>query len=522
MMSQAFNDISQDELDALISRVSQAKAHELTLSAEDCELLLNALMTLASMQEKLHDNDITVGKLRKLVGIVQSSERLASSLGKPKKTRHKSTRKKVKAVPVQPEVVHHTLQQHRKGDPCPDCESGKLYKFEPATFLRIKGHSPFTPVKHVMERLRCNACGAYFTAAVSDEVTQDGGVYQKYGYSARALMAISKYYAGSPFYRQGSVQDLFGVPISASTMFDQIEYLANDVYPVFTYLTQLASTAQHYYLDDTTHRIVDKKALIKTSRDGKVRERTGVYASGLLATLDHHDIVLFHTNIGHAGEFIDDILASRPKGLPPPILMSDALPHNQPSRVAVQTSLCNSHARRQFYDVHSHFADEVDWVLAEYGKIWAHDTHASDNAMSARQRQVYHRQHSLPVMQAIQAWGQTHLDNATVEANSGLGKAIRYFIKHFEGLSAFCRIEGAHLDNNLMENQLKLMIRDRKNAMFRKTQAGADIGDVITSLIATCANAGVNALDYLITLQREKDKVRANPERYLPWVWQPG
>ncbi|MER2490280.1 hypothetical protein ABS311_00035, partial [Catenovulum sediminis] len=78
-------------------------------------------------------------------------------------------------------------------------------------------------------------------------------------------------------------------------------------------------------------------------------------------------------------------------------------------------------------------------------------------------------------------------------------------------------IEGAQLDNNKMENQLKLIIRDRKNAMFKKTQAGADIGDVLTSLIATCADAGVNALEYLTVLQRYSDKLRLNPELYLPW-----
>ena len=120
-------------------------------------------------------------------------------------------------------------------------------------------------------------------------------------------------------------------------------------------------------------------------------------------------------------------------------------------------------------------------------------------------------------MQSIQSWGQSHLDDNSIEPNSGLGKAIRYFIKHFAGLTAFCTIPGAQLDNNLMENQLKLVIRDRKNAMFKRTQAGADIGDVITSLIATCVASGTNALDYLTTLQREKKQVKASPAHYLPW-----
>ena len=522
-MTYSFTDISPDELDALMTRVAQAKEHQLTLSPQDCDLLLSALMTLTGMQEKLSDNDITIGKLRKLVGMVQSSETLKSAVTrKSTRTTKRNKRKKPTVTPVRPDIQHHKHQQLSKGDICPECGAGKLYKTDPATFLRITGQSPLKPTQHVMERLRCNACGAYFTAEVSADVTDDGECHQKYGYSARALMAISKYYAGSPLFRQGSMQDLLGVSVTASTVFDQIEHLCNAVYPVFNALLTMAGDGHHYHLDDTTHRILDEKSLMKTGRDGKTRERTGVYTSGVIATVaDEHQIVLFNTNIGHGGEFIDDILSQRKSDLAVPILMSDALPCNQPSKAAVHTSLCNSHARRQFYDVHSHFPKEVEWVIEQYGKIWEHDTTAAERALSAQKRCEYHRKHSLPVLEGLRQWGRTHLDDGSVEENSGLGKAINYLNKHFDGLTAFCRIPGAQLDNNRMENQLKLVIRDRKNAMFRKTQTGADIGDIVTSLIATCAESGTNVFDYFIWLQQEHEQVKLNPKHYLPWNFKP-
>jgi hypothetical protein len=83
--------------------------------------------------------------------------------------------------------------------------------------------------QHLLERLRCNTCGSYFTAALPDTSQQDGPAEQIYGYSARALMAIQKYFAGAPFYRQQTLQQLFGLPISASTVFDQCEQLANAI-----------------------------------------------------------------------------------------------------------------------------------------------------------------------------------------------------------------------------------------------------------------------------------------------------
>ncbi|XAG09842.1 hypothetical protein NM432_18280 (plasmid) [Vibrio metschnikovii] len=47
--------------------------------------------------------------------------------------------------PVKPKVTQHKLDDLKKGDSCPECQKGKLYKYEPATLLRITGQSPFRP-----------------------------------------------------------------------------------------------------------------------------------------------------------------------------------------------------------------------------------------------------------------------------------------------------------------------------------------------------------------------------------------
>jgi len=478
------------------------------------------------MQERLGNKDITISKLRKLTGIVASSETLSGQLGRSssasdqKKSRKKKP--KTKKTKLKPEVKHHSLDELSKGDECPECQTGKLYKYEPATLLRIAGQSPFIPEQHVMERLRCNTCGVYFTADMPENILADGQTNQKYGYSARSLMGISKYYAGSPFYRQGSLQELLGVSISASTIFDQTEHLSNHLYPVFKRLLHHAADAKHYYMDDTTHRILDQKPIMKKQRKGKKeRLRSGVYTSGIIATsIDDHPIILFETNIGHAGEFIDSILKQRDPDKPPPLIMSDALTSNRPTVVKSKQSLCNAHGRRQFYDVLSHFTDEVEEVLCLYGQIWVLDDESAEKDHTETKRLKFHQKHSLPIMGRIKRWGETHLQNETVEENSGLGKAIRYFNKHYEGLVSFCKIEGAQLDNNRMEAQLKLVVRDRKNAMFHKTLTGAAIGDVITSLIATASQANINVFEYFNWLQRENKKVIADPEYYLPWNYQ--
>lgn len=521
-------ELSEAELDGLIERLEQAIAHDLALSVADLQCLLQLVLSFAHLHERLSERDITLHKLRKLAGIVQASEKLSHLLPKASKG-GKSPPLNVAKRPAEPPpepVIHercpHAIEGLEKGQVCPQCQRGKLYKYAPATFLRVAGQSPLKCTLHLLERLRCNACGAYFTAQPSPEVQADGDVGQTYGYSARAMMALHKYFAGLPFYRQHTLQHLFSTPISASTLFEQCEHVANAVQPVFNELRQQAAGALHYHLDDTTNRILNQGPIQKPDRKtGKLKTRTGIYTSGVIATLDTGaEMLLFQTDVGHAGEWIDQILQDRPPDAPIPIVMCDALSRNFPSAVEFEKTLCNSHARREFVDVFEHFPDQVAWVLEQYALIWQHEDHCHGQQLTPAQRLAYHQTHSLPVMQTLRDWGQQQIDTGSVEANSGLGKAIAYFDRHYEGLAAFCRLEAAQIDNNRLEQALKLVIRNRKNALFFKTQAGAAIADVLLSLIATAAQANINVFDYLIVLQRHAKEVKQAPLQWLPWTYQ--
>ena len=67
---------------------------------------------------------------------------------------------------------------------------------------------------------------------------------------------------------------------------------------------------------------------------------------------------------------------------------------------------------------------------------------------------------------------------------------------------------------------MKLFIRQRKNSLFFTHEHSAYIASVLTSLIATCLHAGVNALEYLVALQEYRREVFAAPAAWLPWTYQ--
>jgi transposase len=84
-------------------------------------------------------------------------------------------------------------------------------------------------------------------------------------------------------------------------------------------------------------------------------------------------------------------------------------------------------------------------------------------------------------------------------------------------LTRFLQEPGALLDNNIAERALKLAIRQRKNSLFYATEHSAYIASLLTSVIATCLHAGVNALEYLVAVQEHRQEVFANPGAWLPW-----
>ncbi len=104
-----------------------------------------------------------------------------------------------------------------------------------------------------------------------------------------------------------------------------------------------------------------------------------------------------------------------------------------------------------------------------------------------------------------------------MEPNSALGEAIHYLLKRWNRMTLFLRKVGAPLDNNLCEQALKKAILHRKNALFYRSHAGAQVGDMFMSLIYTCELNNVDALAYLTELQRRAGDVTKAPAQWMPW-----
>lgn len=534
-----FKDLSEKEVDLLIDRCENAIASEKPLATDDVRLLLEAFKSLMHLQEKLRANDLTMRRLKKLLGILSSSEKkkdlyphdesegskadgTSDSGGSVGKGPHGSPHGKRKSKDFEEaKVEHHKLTDLKSGDECPKCKQGKVYKYPPSEFVRFTGEAPLQVTIHVREQLRCNFCHEVFTADVPQVVKEDGPGDERFGYSAIALIAMLKYCAGMPFFRMQELQKMLKVPVTASTLWDQCEKMANVAMPVFKYMLEMAAEGVLFFSDDTSNKVLDLKPRMKKRRGSdKEQLRSGIHTSGVISVMDDgREIILYKTGINHAGEFLQEILARRSSN-EPFIHMADALSSNKVAHAGLVRSLCNAHARRQFTDIKENFPEEAKFVVDLYEDIAKNEAHTKAAKMTPAERLVFHKTNSLPLMEKLFKWAQKKFDDREAEPNSTLGKALSYLISHQEGLTAFCSHERAPIDNNKQEQKLKVVVLGRKNHYFFKHSVGAAVADVVMTVAATTRGANANVHHYLTSLQRYAAAVKKSPQDFLPWNYQ--
>jgi transposase len=408
------------------------------------------------------------------------------------------------------------------GQRCPVCGQGTLYALPPGVEIRIDGQALLRAIRYELAKLRCSACGQIFTAGLPE-----GAGATKYSPQARAVLAVGRYLLGLPLYRIAAYQAMLGVPVPDATQWDQIEVLGDCAYKVFTQMEHEAAQGELIFHDDTAVRILslmqENLALISAAQAHGVSTataRTGMHTTALVVKVGEHIAILYYSSRRHAGENLQDLLDKRAAGLAKPLAMSDALASNaMTNEAAIIRCHCLAHGRRKFSDLAEVFPHECQVVLEVLSQVFDHDEQARKEQLSPEGRLVYHQARSQPLMDGLKRWLDTQLDEHLVEPNSALGKAIGYMQKHWETLTRFLSVPGAPLDNNLAERALKLFIRQRKNSLFYKSTHSAYIASVLTSVIATCIYAGVNAVEYLVALQEHRSEVFADPAAWLPWAY---
>jgi transposase len=530
--------LSREEGEALIERLERD-----ALSAEDRRVLVKVLTFYFWLLFALREAKLSLKRLKTLVfGEKPKKREPPSSGGTPGGESGSAPGGKTDASPEGPGASPAAVPERKKraghgrhgaevyravtrvecrheelavGERCPACGRGQLYRLPPGVEMRLDGNALLSAVRYELEKLRCSACGQIFTAALPAQAGSE-----KYSARARAVLALARYYLGVPLYRLEGYQALVGVPLPDATQWDQLEHVGNCAYPLFKHFETLAAQGEVVYQDDTPARIL---ALIKENQQARAQEkadpppRTGMYTTALIVQVGERQICLYYTGRAHAGENLERLLVQREAQRGRPLVMSDALASNRVAEGHLIRCHCLAHGRRKFSELEEVFPAESAVVVEALKVVYEHDAEAREQQLTAQERLAYHQTYSGPVMATLKRWLEQQTLDRLIEPNSSLGKAMAYLRGHWETLTRFLTERGAPLDNNMAERALKLCIRQRKNSLFYATEHSAYIASLLTSVIATCLQAGVNALEYLVVVQEHRQEVFVNPGAWLPW-----
>ena len=188
---------------------------------------------------------------------------------------------------------------------------------------------------------------------------------------------------------------------------------------------------------------------------------------------------------------------------------------------SIKLAFCWAHARRPFYEfftsTQSPLAAEV---LARIAKLY--EIEAGIRGQPPDVRQGVRQLRSRPLVEDLHLWLQDHVSR--VPGWSDLAKAMRYALRHWEGLILYLDDGRLEMDTNVVERAIRPVTITRKNSLFAGSDAGARRWAIANTLIQSCKLNGVEPLAYLTdVLQRIISRRTKNHELHalLPWNWHP-
>jgi transposase len=432
------------------------------------------------------------------------------------------------------ECHHNHLAEDSKICPC--C-SKKMVKCRTHVKTVVYASKVLHTRTEYSESARCESCNVTNTAPTTPAMQQTIG---RYHFSAVASLAALRYLYGMASYRMEEYSKNVGLKISDSTQWKLFEDAASMLRQFVLYLNQEAANASVCHTDDTyqtIHELVKEieQAQLDAIAKGKRPEtvRSGVKTTNVTVVYPQGKLVLYRSGLHHAGEILAQNLELR-SAKEALIVMMDALSANtsklnKHTKELVKVAYCNAHAVRKFKELGSaeleiakelqihdaKISEEIDYFLRGYARVFKLEKETQN--MTPEERLLFHQKNSLPVMEQMLERTQKLFANKKVEPSSDIGKVYQYLINHWNELTTFCREPGAPLDNNTAERALKGAIRHRRNSLFFKNQVGAIVGDILTSILMTAKENGLNPVEYLQNLLTYREAWKQNPANWLHW-----
>lgn len=426
-------------------------------------------------------------------------------------------------------IASYSIDGLAAGMQCPSCFDGILYPYRNGVVLQIEEQSPLASTHHLLEKFRCSTCQVIVSPDL-EGFLEDG--FGRYSFGAVAMIAVYRYGYGFPFHRLEEILKQYRLPISDSAMWDHVLSGYHLLKALIDAFWVAAANGLTIKIDDGTGRVIEHQLkiaeeLAEAKRNGLPESsvRTGIHTTCVYAETEQGDLRLFSTGRRHCGENFWDMVEARSVATSAPLMRmtdcgstnTESPPKNSSPPPQIIFLYCLQHARDRFVKAQKYFPDKARHVLDLLGKVYKNDKIAKERSLSPQKRLELHQKLSKPLMEEIQSWCKGQLDDHLVEPNDLLGHSMTYFLKHYEDLTGFMRVEGAALDNNLCEQTVKTVKRHQKASGGYLTSIGAVVGDGYMTIIESAKLADLPPGEYIDGCFKNSEALINNPELFLPW-----
>jgi transposase len=382
-----------------------------------------------------------------------------------------------RAQPTLPiiEIRHELAPDQRQ---CPACGghvtemAGQYESSERITTVKLT----YQIEQHRRQKYRCACNGAVVTAPGPAQLTPGG----RYAPAFAVGIAVAKYADHCPLERQVRMMAREGLRVDSQTMWDQIQALARHLEPTYEALGRRALAAPVINVDETRWPRLGSS----TPATGTV---WGVYAPtvafyrilpGKSAEDGRQLLGAYHGTAVVDGYAVYEVLARDGPGF--------ALAH------------CWAHTKRKYEDIADHYPVACAEIGTLIGELYAIERlvpgpFPGDAAAHTLRQQLRHDR-SRPILDRMWTW-------ATVQVGlprSDFGKAVRYMLERWTGLTRFIDDPRIPLDNNAAERALRGPVVGRKNHYGSRSLRGTQVAAVFYTLCETARLTGVDPQAYLL------------------------
>ena len=376
-------------------------------------------------------------------------------------------------------------------------------------------------IQHVREKFTCRDCEAISQTPAPFRVTPRGWA----GPSLLAMIVFEKYGQHQPLNRQAERYAREGVPVSLSTLADQVGACTAALMPLFDRLRLHIMAAERLHGDDTTVPVLAKgkadtaRAWVYVRDDrpfGGTEPPAAIFYYSRDRGGQHPQAHL----TGYAGILQADAYGGYGKlyeaGRSPGVILEAG---------------CWAHARRKFFvlaDVESAARRRAQGksqavisplcleAVRRIDKLF--DIERDITGCSAERRRSARQELSAPLVADLHRWMTA--ERRKLSSGNDVAKAIDYMLKRWAVFVRFLDDGRVCLTNNAAERGLRGIALGRKSWLFAGSDRGGQRAAVMYSLIVS---AKMNDIDPQAWLAYVLANIAQHPvsqlDELLPWNW---